>query len=164
MLGTHFFARSDGHNKPLILLSYEVEPLQADSWTRIYGRMLTYTKTRRARLGRPLPIWIEGETLAMQALSRMVNARMIPLHLTRDEMWHPICQSVSAILSQGMVGYTSEAAALMDDRPFLNAAGVYAGPKTDDPTIAAFLYGVVLGLDEVLAKDPHAKMPVRTAR
>lgn len=165
LLATFYWGRSLGQfNKPLILLEFAVNPLDDFSWRRCKLKLDELNVSRRVRSPVPLGLWIEGEALAVQALYSGIEARPLPPHLSKNEAWHPICQSVAGLLAQGQLGYTAAAAEQMDARPFLDAAGVFAGPRTEDPTIAAFLFGAVLGLDEVLARDPHPKPPVKSRR
>ena len=149
---------------PLILLDFSRAPLEAGSWMAIQENLVRMSADRRSRHGRPLGLWIEGQSLVMQAFAAGIDARQVPDHLIRPELWHSVCQSVAVILTSGQVAQTAHADAQMERMPFLNAAGVYAGPRTDDPMVPAYLYGVVLGVDEVLARDPKPKMPTRSAR
>ena len=160
MLACFFWGRSIGYREPLLLLDFSCTLLEAQSWAMIQRTLTELNMLRRARTGHALGMWIEGEALAHQAMHAGIDARQIPPHLTRDEAWHPICQSVAALMAGGSVDYTPRAQEAMEARPFPNTSG----PRTDDPLVPAFLYGVVLGLDEVLARDPHPKMPVRSSR
>lgn len=164
LLARFYWGRSNGFNKPLILLDFVVEPLVSRSWATTRERLDALTHERSARLGRPLGLWVEGESLAAQARDAGIDTRPVPPHLVRDEAWHSMVQSAAAQLSQDQVGYTARAKAAMEARPFLNSAGVAAGPRTDDPTVPAFLYGIVIGLDEVLARDPHPRPPAKARR
>jgi hypothetical protein len=161
MLAVFYWAQSRGHNKPLILLDFTCEPLTAESWQITKLRLGDLLTERRTRTPRPLGLWVEGEALMQQAFYSDIDARLIPPHLGRPEAWHPICQAAAGHLASGSIGYTPRAQAALDARPFLNAAGVFAGPRSEDPLIPAFLYGIIIGLDEVLARDPHPRPPVR---
>lgn len=156
LLAVFYWARSVGHNKPLLLLDFDVEPLSAQSWNVVRLKLDNLVVERKVRYG-VAGMWVEGESLAVQAFNAGIATKHIPHYLTKVELWHTMCQSAASFLSAGDVGYTHRAAESMQQRPFLNASGVYAGPRTDDPTVAAFLFGIILGLDEVLAKDPHPK-------
>jgi hypothetical protein len=164
LLALFYWGRSAGSRKPLILLDFDVSPLTRESWGGASLVLASLLSDRRVHSGAHLGLWVEGESLAARAGAVVPDCRPIPVHLTRPEAWHPICQSAASILAEGLVGYTQEAADAMDKRPFLTAAGVYAGPRTEDPTIAAFLYGVVLGLDPILAEDPHPKPRKKMSR
>lgn len=164
LLAVFYWARSNGHNRPLILLDFAVEPLDDMSWRRVKVRLDDLNLERRARAGRPLGLWIEGESLAQQASGAGIQARPIPAHLLKPAVWHSICQSTSAFLVRGEVAQTSLAVAAMARRPFLDAAGVYVGPRPDDPTVAAFLFGIVIALDQTLARDPKPTPPKRASR
>lgn len=164
-IAVFYWARSRGHNRPLILLDFTVGPFAPDTWWSIGETLGRFHVERRARYHTPLGLWIEGEALAAQAfIGGGLDARMIPEYLTKDAIWHSMCQSVAAMLATDQLAMIEQAKASLDRRPFLNAAGVYAGPRTDDPTVAAFMYGIILGLDVVLSKDPHRKPPVKSAR
>lgn len=163
MIAVFYWGRSVGHNKPLILLDFSVEAFRADTMATIRNRLEILKIERRARMGFTLGVWFENQILVQQASYHNLIAHSIPDHLLSDSVWHSLCQAVSVYLTRGDVGYTQVAADAMQARPFLNAAGIAAGPRTDDPTVPAFLYGVVLGLDVALSKDPNMRIPQRTA-
>ncbi len=151
-----YWGQTRHYNKPLILLDYEVAPLDHETWDRAAACLDHLVVDRRARYGGG-GIWLEYPTLVSQAEHAKMRARLIPRWLTNQEAWHTLAQSAAVFLSRGDVGYTAEAAAKMEKRPFLSESGVSAGLRSDDPTTAAFLYGVVLGLDEALASEPEVE-------
>lgn len=161
-LAVFYWGRAEGYGKPLLLLDFTVAPLDDQSWRGVSERLTAVAQTRTVRKA-VIGLFVEGEALAAQARGIGLNARPVPAHLTKPEMWHSMCQAVAAHMSAGSLGYTQSAAAMMDARPFLDAAGVASGSRDDDPLVPAFLYGVVIGLDPVLARDPHPKPPVRAS-
>ncbi len=163
LLATFYWGRSQFFSKPLILLDFDVGPLAADSWKIVESRLRGLSIERRARYGN-LGCYVEGDHLVQHATAAGMPARCVPGHLVTDEMWNVVCQSAAGSLTRGEVGYTAAASEKMDERPFLDALGVHAGPRPDDPTVAAFLFGVVVGLDPVMARDPKARPPKASRR
>ena len=162
-LAQFYWARSASFGKPLILLDFDTGPLTASSWKEVASRLTMFEETRRARFG-ALGVYIENEILVAQADASGATPHLIPSHISADTSWQMVCQSAASFLARGDIGYLQSASDKMDKHPFLNASGVYAGPRTDEPTVPAFLYGIVLGLDEAAARDPKAKAPARSAR
>lgn len=165
MLAAFYWGRSaHGAGVPLILLDFEVAPQVAGSWPGVAERLAALHSDRRARTPAPLGVFVESEILVPHVLAAGAVPHLVPAHLSSADGWHVLCQSASGQLAQDQVGYTAAAQAAMQVRPFLSAAGVMAGPRTDDPTVAAFLYGVVLALDEAAARDPKRRAPKPSAR
>lgn len=159
MLAVFYWARSQHFGQALILLDFEVAPVEADTWEKIRAELKQHSAQRRARMGRPLGLFLESETLVAQGQACGLTAHLIPAWLTTKDAWVAICQSAASILVSGNVGYTRDAMTRMDARPFLDASGVAAGPRSDDPTVPAFLYGVVIALDPALASNPKPGLP-----
>jgi hypothetical protein len=151
------WARSaHGAGKPLVLLDFAVEYLSAAFWEDLTASLAAARVARRARYG-SAGVYVEGEPIAEQARLGGTPAVPVPDHLTTADYWPRLCASASASMQDGAVGYTAEASAGMDRRPFLD--GFRGGPRDpDDPVVPAFLYGVVVGL------DPSAAVPPRPAR
>lgn len=164
IIAIFYWTRSRFHGKPLVLCDYRVGPLTASTWDDAERILQELIVERRSRYQMPMGLFLETEMLAMQASDRCPSARVIPGWLTRADSWHVMCQSAAGWLTRGDMGITTTAQERMRERPFLNEAGIYAGARPEDPTVPAFLYGVVLGLDEAAARDPNPKMPVRAAR
>lgn len=164
ILATFYWARYMHYGKPLVLCDYEVGPLRGDSWRVVVDRLRELRVERRSRLPEPLGVFVETEMLAAQIAGSGVPARAIPSWLTAADSWGQVVQSAAGLLAAAMVGYTRQASARMDQRPFLTESGVVAGPRTDDPIAPAFLFGVVLALDPVAARDPHPRPPKASAR
>lgn len=151
--------------KPLVLCDYEVGPLTADSWRGAATRLNEVRFERKSRLAYPLGFFVENETIALQAQeTTAIDARPIPPWLLTVDIWSTLCQSASLYLSSKDVGFLPPAAERMQKRPFLNAAGVSTGPRPEDPTFPAFLFGVVIALDPIAARDPKPKPPKASRR
>jgi hypothetical protein len=163
MLATFFWARYMHYGKSLVLCDYEVGALDQNSWQHIENQLRMWRMGRSSRIPQSA-VFVETEMLAAQIAATGVIARPIPGWLTKADSWNQIVQSAAAILARGEVGYTQMAHDRMDKRPFLNEAGVVSGPRGDDPTVPAFLFGVVLALDATSARDPHPRPLVRAAR
>lgn len=165
LLATTYWARYESAGpKPLVLCDYEVGPLTRDSWRDAAARLNEVRIERKSRLAYPLGFFVENETIALKAQeTTAIDARPIAPWLLTDEIWSTLCQSAALFLSNKDVGFLPDAQAKMAKRPFLNEAGVATGPRPDDPTFPAFLFGVVIGLDEIAARDPKPKPP-RAAR
>lgn len=164
VLAVFYWGRSmHGINRPLILFDFEVEPLVAATWTRVGGRLKSLTAERRARYG-DLGVFVEGEHLAQLVADAGLRVQRVPAWLVTQDAWHAITQASATHMVAREVVYTDAAKASMASHPFLNASGVAAGPRGDDPTVTAFLYGVVLALDEALSHDPKPKKMVRAPR
>lgn len=145
-----YWARYLHTGTPLVLLDWEVDPIVAESWRHIDGWLRDLGTMRRARS--QLGAYIEGPSLAAQMENSGFVANPIPDHLTKAEAWSGMCQVTAALLAGGQVGYTKAASDKMDARPFLDSAGFRGGNRGDDPAVPAFIYGVVMGLDEFSAR------------
>ncbi len=163
LLAVFYWGRSQYFNKPLILLDFEVSPLVVNSWQRVEVRLGELTTERRARYGN-LGCYVEGDHLVQHAQASGMPARSMPGHMVTDDMWNVVCQSAAGSLTRGELGYTQAASDKMDERPFIDALGVHVGPRPADPTVAAFLFGMVIGLDPVMARDPNAKPPKQSRK
>lgn len=164
ILAVFYWARYMHYGKPLVLCDYDVDPLDASSWKTIENRLKYFLVERKSRLNRPTGVFVETELIASQAMASGLAAQSIPPWLVVADAWNQIMQSAATILAKGDVGYTLTAREKMETRPFLNEAGVVVGPRPEDPTIAAFLFGVILALDPAAARDPHPKPPARASR
>lgn len=158
MLAQFHWARYEHVGVPLLLCDYDVSPVTADTWPQMIARL---DRVQSERLGqRNLGVMVESPILQRQIHDATgAAAYVVPAHLVTDASWHVLCQSAAMILSRKDVGYTPRAAEKMEGRPFLTESAVRAGPRTDDPATAAFLYGVVLALDPEVHKDPVSRPP-----
>lgn len=175
ILATFYWARYRFYGKPLVLCEYDVRPLTAQSWLEAAATLNRLCTDRRSRFPVPLGHFVESDTIALQVRERSgVEATPIPPWITDPKNWQAMCQSAAMILEAGEVGYTKVASDQMENRPFLNEATILAGPRetsaiannlqsANTATIAAFIYGLILGLDENAARDPKPKPP-RAAR
>lgn len=163
VLAVCYWARYMHYGKPLVLCDYQAGALDQNSWLRVADQLRVWRIARAARTDQLL-VFVETEMLAVQIAAVGVITRPIPGWLTAPDSWNQIVQSTAAILARGEVGYTQIAHDRMDQRPFLNEAGVIAGPRGDDPLAPAFLFGVILALDVAAARDPHPRPPARAAR
>ena len=165
LLATMYWARYEAAGpKPLVLCDYDVGPLAATSWRDAAQKLDDVRVERKSRLNYPLGFFVENDTIALKAQeTTAIDARPIPSWLLTDEIWSTLCQSASLFLANKDIGFLAPAAERMTKRPFLNEAGVATGPRPEDPTFPAFLFGVVIGLDEIAARDPKPKPP-RAAR
>jgi hypothetical protein len=163
LLAVFYWARYIHYGKPLVLCDYDVAPLDENSWQRIADQLEMWRVARLSR-SRFAFLFVESELIAVQVAALGINVRVIPDWLTMQDAWPQLAQSVAAALNRRDVGYLEQASERMDKRPFLNEAGVVAGPRGDDPLVPAFLYGVVLALDEAAARNPKPKQPIRSSR
>lgn len=173
-LAVFHWAQSRGHGDPLILLDFSCGPLHRESWTVIGDEMERHRVEQRSRAPRPLGLWVEGDVLAVQAFHAGIDARPLPDHVTTAEAWPSLCHSAQSLLASGAVVYGRRARASLESHPFLTPSGVAATrhrtsatsreQNTQSALVSAFVYGIVAGLDEVLARDPHPKPPVRASR
>jgi|SRR5688572_14148010 len=176
ILATFYWARYRFFGKPLVLCDYDVVPLTSTSWIDVAARLNALCTERRSRAPVPLGLFVESDAIALQAREKAgIDAKSIPPWITEDANWQTMCQSAAAILSSGEVGFTQTAKEKMEVRPFMNEAGVMAGLPGNDSsiqsslapgaiaTVASFIYGVILGLDPVAARDPkpRAAKPAR---
>lgn len=145
--------------KPLVLLDFDVDYLGVGYWSDISGRLDQLALEYRARYGVSAAM-IEHTEMAEQARMRGLDvARPIPDHLTTDDYWPRMCSSAWGYMEEGYIARSVCADAAMKARPFLD--GFRAGPRGSenpveptDPTIPAYIYGVVLGLDDAMAIPP----------
>lgn len=174
ILATFYWARYRFYGKPLVLCEYEVRPLTATVWLEAAATLNRLCTERRSRFPVPLGHFVETDTIAIQVRERSgVEASPIPPWIIDAKNWTAMCQSAAMMLEGGEVGYTKAAYDQMEARPFLNEASILAGPRdtqntnalqhSNTATVAAFIYGVILGLDENASRDPKPKPP-RAAR
>lgn len=165
LLAVFYWARYTYYGKPLVLCDYAVGPLRADSWSNAASVLTDLVKERHSRLREPLGLYVETDLLSAQIASYGLLARVIPPWLSSPDAWHQIVQSAAGLLASGNIGYTKRANERMLSRPFLSEAGVAAGPRApDDPTTAAFLYGIIIALDQAASRNPKPKQLVRASR
>lgn len=152
---TLYWARSRFFGSPLILLDWEVAQLTHETWMRAHAALRSLSLSRRARHG-SVGIYVEDEGLVTHAEMRGARATAIYKHLTTPDRWLNLCLSAMQFVKGGMVDRTKAVTNRADERTagFLNLT---AAPRGEDPTVAAFVYGITLGL------DPNASVPPRPA-
>jgi hypothetical protein len=149
-----YWARSHGYGAPLILLDWDVALLTAARWAVIDGEIGDLVTRCRAR-GGSLGLWIENEALAQQANARGCRAKAIPEHLTATDYWDNLSLVAGQYIDDGSVKVTRTVAAKIKVQPFGALPRRVPGPRADDATVPAWLYGIVLGLDEAAANPPE---------
>ena len=86
--------------------------------------------------------------------SHGVRCETIYEHLVAADKWTSLCLSTTLAMKGGKVKIAKPA----DERTKSRAAGFLSfsgGPRGEDPTVAAFVYGVVLALDPVASVPPR---------
>jgi hypothetical protein len=148
-----YWARCLTYGQPLTLLDWRVEQLTAGTWAKVEDDLAAVKP--RVRYGTS-GMHIEGEALAQQAILRGASAKAIPDHLTKPEYWNNLWLIAGQYVDDGSVKLTRPAALKIRTSP----AGFGAlprrapGPRGDDATVPAWLYGIVLGLDPASAEPP----------
>lgn len=149
----------DGYGPRLTLLDYSVGQLTPKFWNTAAERLKVLSAERRARRG-SLGIYVESEVLSQHAEGLGYPTMPILEHLVKSEAWPGLVAVAMAHLREGELGMPSE----LTQRVRSGTASApaqflaYRGgerPK-DDPTVAAFLYGIVLGLDFAASRPPRA--------
>jgi hypothetical protein len=152
-----YWTKSLYHGVPLVLVDWDLKPLEPSLWSEIDARMTDLALERRAREG-VFGLFVEDMRLAALAESVGCPATTVPEHISVDTAWKSVCQSVTYWRRSGWVGMTGLAAEKMRDMAF--GANSYAyGPRADvvDATVPAYAFGVVVALDEALARKPHVR-------
>lgn len=123
------------------------------SWVVARDQLAAMAVRGRARFG-SLGAFIEGDELTQQAQADGLAAQAIPAYLTTKDYWPRLGVSAAGHLRRGEVKIVAGAVDRTERQSFppLNYAGEER--SDDDPTIAAFLYGIALALDESAAVDP----------
>lgn len=156
------WGRAAHHGVPLTLLDWDVRQLAPPAWEWVTERLEELRVEYRVRAG-SLGAWIEGEVISHQVAGAGVLCRPIPAWLTGKEAWAQIGMAATGYVRSASVKLSPLAVERTKSRA-LAALTYEGGERDDDPSTAAFLYGIVIGLDEAAARDPKAKAPVRTPR
>lgn len=157
---TLHWAKSEGYGIPLVLLDWENEPLMPVTVDRIGSRMAELADRCRVRYG-ALGLMVEDEAIAQQASYRDVPARAIPSHMLLDKFWQNLCTLAAFHVDSGSVKLSRIALRKVQEansrhnRGFAALPRVVPGPRGDDPTVPAWLFGIVLGLDEGASRPPE---------
>src|SRR5271165_1617847 len=144
---TLYWARTRFFGAPLLLLDWDVAQLEPKLWTNDQTTLVGFGRACRARYG-SMGIYVEDESLAAQAEELGVRCETIYEHLVATDKWTSLCLSTTLAMKGGKVKIAKPA----DERTKSRAAGFLSfsgGPRGEDPTVAAFVYGVVLALDPV---------------
>lgn len=142
---------------PLALLGFDVGQLVPLFWHNALWQLGEYERERRAIDG-SAGVIVEDVALARAMQKQGLTASPVPEHLTKPEMWEYLCTSAVSSLRSGEVVWTIAAhdKAQTEACPARTFRG---GPRPEgDPTVPAYLYGIVCGLDE------HAAIPPQPAR
>lgn len=151
-----YWARCGSYGHPLTLLDWDVEDLRPSSWDKIETTVMDWRVKCKTFYPHTVTAFVEGESLAQLAQLRGCMARPIPAHLTVTTAWSSLCQIAGHYRDTDEVKITLPALRKMKAREggFAGLPRAMPGPRKDDPTTPAWLYGIVLGLDEASAKPP----------
>lgn len=155
-----YWARNRTSGVPLALVDWDLRPFRPDLWGIVADRLEAMAVECRARFG-SLGIWTESLLLARQAEMREQPVLMIPDHLTDAKAWDALSLTATLHVHDGSVK-VMEAAYRRTREAKFGALAWMGGDRPDDPTVPAFLYGIVLGLDEASARDPKPRPLQRT--
>lgn len=154
-LAATFWARiAGGYGRPLTLVDWEIYQVAADVWRDLGDRVENFRRSCGARYGTAGP-WIEGEALAQRAVaSGLDDAKPIPTHVAAADAWPSLCLSVARFVEAGDVRIARPALDKTRAGGFAGLPRKHPGPRSTDPTAPAWVFGIVLGLDEFAAKPP----------
>jgi len=149
-----------GYGPPLALVEWEESQFVPSLFTDLRDRLAEVAKKRRARAG-SIGIWVEDHRLALLARMRGVDVHAIPEHLLGVQAWSGLWSSTAFFVREGLVA-VADAARIRFESSAFAALTFRGGPRPpDDPTVPAWLYGIVLGLDEAASRPPEpAKVKV----
>lgn len=154
-----YFARSQHYGTPLVLLDWAVLKLAPPPWVTVEARLAALGARCRPRYGIG-GIYAEGAALAAQAAARGAEARPILEHVAKPDYWASLTLTAAHHLNSGSVRLTRLALDKAERGkfgalPVLSHEPRNLDPKTEDPTIPAWLYGIALALDEAAASPPE---------
>jgi hypothetical protein len=146
-----YWMRSLPEDKPaLVLLDWDRRQFVPQVFADADARLDAFRKDRLAGRG-SLGTFVEEPNFAHIAKSRGYHARPIHEHLVAADAWDRLWASVAFYTREGAVGLTETA----KSKPF-SALSFKGGPRPDDdPTVPAWIYGIVLGLDEASGRPPQ---------
>lgn len=152
-----YWARSRNWGPPLTLVDWTRSQMLPDLWHEVDERLGKLVIERRASYG-SAGAFVEGPEIAARAAAHGFQALPIIEHLTKPDAWKGCCQAMAYWRSARCVAVTNAARSKMDQEPFGALSFSYsARDEVTDPTVPAYVYGVVLGLDEALAKPPKVE-------
>lgn len=152
--------------RPLVLLDYDVSQLVPSVWRHAEDRLSELGQDCRARYG-SLGVLVEDLALARTLADRGFDTRPVPEHLARPEAWNQLWRAASVFMRVGDVGWSELATEKARPRGADGPPTVPCPARTfrgtprdpDDATTAAYLLGIVLGLDEASARPPRPATP-----
>jgi hypothetical protein len=150
---------------PLILVDWSRAPFTPTLWREIDDRLVELTIERRARIG-SVGAFVEGIYLAKLGEMSGCAVAPIPEHLMAAKEWPAMCQAAALHVGGDRVTIARAAYERIESSdnpaPFRSAMNASFGPRDEeDPTVPAFVLGIVLGLDETLAR-PAVRKPAKT--
>ncbi len=143
---------------PLRLLDWEERQFMPSAFEDVDARLVSLAKERWATNG-SIGLFVEDPRLAALAKQRGRNVRPIHEHLTQPAAWDQLWTVAAFYIREGSVGVTDVAREKFKSSAF--AALTFSGGErpNDDPTVPAWLYGIVIGLDAASARiPPSAKL------
>jgi hypothetical protein len=138
---------------PLILVDWSCDQLLPSCWAQANDLQHQLAARCRARFG-PSGAWVEGVELAHQAATHGIPARQVPEWIAHKDYWPRLQVAAADFIASSAVRVTDEALAKTRVKPFPALGSYRHQERTDDPLLPAFLYGVVMALDETAAHDP----------
>lgn len=170
-----YWARSVTFGLPLVLLDYDVVTFAEMTWSVASDKLGRFEHECGARYG-SMGLWVENASLAGHIEAAGIAAMPIAKELTGPAYWEALNLSAGFHVGAERVKVTravmvKSIAASDGTGDALNrrvlaplAPNYRLGPRDDDPTIAAWLYGIMLGLDPTagqLLQKPAKKSPQR---
>lgn len=154
-----YWAKAKDYGHPLTCLDWELADFSAETWPNVAARVDELRTRCKARQPPSVVALVEGETLAHQANARGCVAVPIPAHLSAPDAWQGLATVAASSLASGEVKLTKTALAkaatdLNGRSGFAGLPRRHPGPRSTDPTVPAWLYGVALGLDAASARPP----------
>lgn len=154
-----YWSRSAHGNKlPLVLLDFDLPQLEPKLWEVIRDRLDGLAAERGARAG-SAGAWVEGEEIASVAGQVWPDVRPIPDPITSPSYWKSLVLVAMHYVRMNLVGRTE----LVDskrERRALGALTFQGGSRPEeDPSVAAYLYGVALALDMSIARAISRSAP-----
>jgi hypothetical protein len=154
-----------GYGPPLTILDWSVEKMLPRTFEVAEDRLSELSQDRRSRHG-SLGTFAEMKWVVSVEQRRGLRVMPVPDHLTKPEAWTQLWRQAAIYYRAGDVAISR----LADERKYrdvLNPWDYRGGPRPDDkPAVIAWMYGVVLGLDEASADpvDPPKAKPTQGQR
>lgn len=154
-LVTYWARGVNGYGPPLFFMDFESVQLMPQIFDQAQSRLeelALETRSRHSVLG----VWVEGERLTQLVKARGIKAHVILEHLSKPDNWSGLWASAAMFVRDvpPKVAVTPRAAAKFERSAF-RAREFRGGPRPDDDlSVPAWLYGIVLGLDETAKRPP----------